>query len=68
MHITIIGTEPGSRLLAQTLEREGHDVEFRIERGAGRFDEYREFPVEFFDDVRDFLAVSYTHLTLPTTF
>lgn len=55
MHITIIGTEPGSRLLAQTLEREGHDVEFRIERGAGRFDEYREFPVEFFDDVRDFL-------------
>lgn len=54
MHITIIGTEPGSRLLAQTLEREGHEVEFRIQRDGGRHEEYREFSTEFFDDVRDF--------------
>lgn len=57
MHITIIGTEPGSRLLAQTLVREGHKMEFWIQRDGGRLEEYREFPTERFDDVRNFLEV-----------
>ncbi|MDY6045108.1 MAG: TrkA C-terminal domain-containing protein [Peptoniphilus sp.] len=53
MHITIIGTEFGSRLLARALEREQNEVELWIRRGATVARDFRHFHTRVYDDIGD---------------
>ena len=57
MHITMIGTGAGSRLLAQALVREHHTVEFLIRREKQVKKALRDFHAHFYEDEDDVLAM-----------
>ncbi|MDY3118156.1 MAG: TrkA C-terminal domain-containing protein [Peptoniphilus sp.] len=60
MHITIIGTGAGARLLAKALVREHHDVEFLIHRGKRQKKALRDFHAQFFEEEEDVLAMDFS--------
>ena len=59
MHITMIGTGAGSRLLAQALVREHHTVEFLIRREKQVKKALRDFHAHFYEDEEDVLAMDF---------
>ena len=59
MHITMIGTGAGSRLLAQALVREHHTVEFLIRREKQVKKALRDFHAHFYEDEDDVLAMDF---------
>lgn len=59
MHITMIGTGAGSRLLAKALVREHHTVEFLIRREKQTKKALRDFHAHFYEDEDDVLAMNF---------
>lgn len=59
MHITMIGTGAGSRLLAKALVREHHTVEFLIRREKQQKKALRDFHAHVYEDEEDVLAMDF---------
>ena len=59
MHITMIGTGAGARLLANALVREHHTVEFLIRREKQVKKALRDFHAHYYEDEEDVLAMDF---------
>lgn len=60
MHITIIGTGAGGRLLAKALVREHHEVDFLIHRGKKPRKALRDFHAHFYEREEEVLAMDFS--------